>query len=91
VARVRARPGHVGFMVNKVVLRQVFFEFFGFPLPVRIPQIAPQSLSSFIIWGCHNRPNSGRSIKWTQSHRMKKIKNNKKTPDKVQKTERVMQ
>jgi hypothetical protein len=28
-ARVRARSGHVGFVVEKVALRQVFSEYFG--------------------------------------------------------------
>jgi hypothetical protein len=44
-----------------------------FPLQIRIPPIAPQSPSS-IIWGWYNRPKSGRSTKWTQSHPMKKKK-----------------
>jgi hypothetical protein len=30
-ARVRARSGHVGFVVDKVTLGQVFSEYFGFP------------------------------------------------------------
>jgi hypothetical protein len=30
-ARVRYQVGHVGFVVEKVALRQVFFEHFGFP------------------------------------------------------------
>jgi hypothetical protein len=41
----------VGFVVDKMVLGQVFSEYFGFPLPIFIPPIAPQSPSS-IIWGC---------------------------------------
>jgi hypothetical protein len=45
----------VGFVVNKVALRQVFSEYFGFPLPIFIPLTAPQSTSS-IIWGWCNRP-----------------------------------
>jgi hypothetical protein len=49
-----------------------------FPLPIRIPPIAPLSPSS-IIWGWHNRPNSGRSTKWTQSHPMRKIIKNNNT------------
>jgi hypothetical protein len=43
-----------------------------FPLPIRITPITPQSSES-IIWGRYNRPNSGRSTKWTLSHRMRKI------------------
>jgi hypothetical protein len=48
-------------------------------LPIRIPPIVPQSSSSLssIIWGWHNRPNSGHSTKWTKSHPMRKIKSNK--------------
>jgi hypothetical protein len=30
-ARVRVRAEHVGFVVDKVALGQVFFEYFGFP------------------------------------------------------------
>jgi hypothetical protein len=43
-----------------------------FPLPIFIPQIAPQSLSS-IIWGWYNSPKSCRSTMWTQSHHMRNI------------------
>jgi hypothetical protein len=45
----------VGFVVDKVALGQVFSEYFGFPLPIFIPPIAPQSPSS-IIWGLYKRP-----------------------------------
>jgi hypothetical protein len=30
-ARVRVRAGHVGFVVDKAALGQVFSEYFGFP------------------------------------------------------------
>jgi hypothetical protein len=40
------------------------------PLPICILLIAPQSSSS-VIWCCYNGPNSGCSIKWTQSHPMR--------------------
>jgi hypothetical protein len=53
-----------------------FLRLLRFPLPIRIPQIAPQSPSS-IIWGWYNRPNSGRSTKWTQFHPMKGEKKRK--------------
>jgi hypothetical protein len=43
-----------------------------FPLPIRIPPIAPQPSS--IICGWYNRPNCGRSTKWTQSHPMREKK-----------------
>jgi hypothetical protein len=45
----------VGFVVDKVALGWVFSEYFGFPQPIFIPSIAPQSPSS-IIWGWYNRP-----------------------------------
>jgi hypothetical protein len=47
--------GHVGFVVDKVALGQVFSEYFGFPMPIFIPPISPQSPLS-IIWGWYNRP-----------------------------------
>jgi hypothetical protein len=47
--------GHVGFVVDKVALGQVFSEYFGFPCQSSFHQIAPQSSSS-IIWGLYNRP-----------------------------------
>jgi hypothetical protein len=34
------------FVVDKVAMGQVFSEYFGFPLPIFIPPITPQSLSS---------------------------------------------
>jgi hypothetical protein len=50
-----------------------FLQVLQFPLPIRIPPIAPQSLS--IICGWYKRPNRGCSTKWTQSNPMRKIKN----------------
>jgi hypothetical protein len=41
--------GQVGFFVDKVALRQVFSEYFGFPYQSTFHQIAPQSPSP-IIW-----------------------------------------
>jgi hypothetical protein len=38
-ARVRARSGHVGFVVDKVALGQVFSEYFGFPCQSSFYQI----------------------------------------------------
>jgi hypothetical protein len=67
------RPGfepgsdHVGFVVDKVALGQVFLQVLRFPLSIFIPPIAPQSPSS-IIRGWYSRPNTGRPTKWTQSH-----------------------
>jgi hypothetical protein len=51
------------FVVDKVALGQVSSEHFGFPLPVFILSIYPQTPSP-IIWGWYNRPvSSGRSVK----------------------------
>jgi hypothetical protein len=41
--------GHVGFVVDNVALGAGFLRVLRFPLPIFIPPIAPQSLSS-IIW-----------------------------------------
>jgi hypothetical protein len=38
-AQVLNRTGHVGFVVDKVALRQVFSEYFGFPCPSSFHQI----------------------------------------------------
>jgi hypothetical protein len=48
----------------------------GFLRVLRFPRpTAPQSSSSSsVIWGSYNRPNSGLSTKWTQSHPMRKKK-----------------
>jgi hypothetical protein len=37
--------GQVGFMVDKVALGQVLFEYFRFPLPIFIPPNSPSSQS----------------------------------------------
>jgi hypothetical protein len=60
-ARVRARSGHVGFVVEKVALGQVFSEYFGFP--------ANHSTNFTVIIftrGRYNRPIGGRRAEWTQ-------------------------
>jgi hypothetical protein len=38
-ARIRAWSGHVGFVVDKVALGQVFSEYFGFPCQLSFQQI----------------------------------------------------
>jgi hypothetical protein len=38
-ARIRPRSGHVGFVVDKVALGQVFSEYFGFPCQSSLHQI----------------------------------------------------
>jgi hypothetical protein len=65
----------VGFVVDKVALGQVFSEYFGFPLSIFIPPIAPQSASP--TTGPGTVASSGRSTKWTQSH-ITKNENKKK-------------
>jgi hypothetical protein len=51
----KPESGHVGFVVNKVALGQVFSEYFCLPLPIFIPPIALHSQSS-INWGLYSRP-----------------------------------
>jgi hypothetical protein len=41
--------------MDKVALGQVFSEYFGSPLQIFIPPIAPQSPLS-IVWSLYNRP-----------------------------------
>jgi hypothetical protein len=45
-------------VVDKALLGQVFFQYFGFPLPIILP-IAPHSSSSIIIRGWYNKVSSG--------------------------------
>jgi hypothetical protein len=49
-----------------------FLRLLCFPLSIHIPPIAPYSSLS-ITRGWYSRPNSGRYIKWTQSHSTLKI------------------
>jgi hypothetical protein len=62
VARVRARAGHVVFVVDKVALGQVLSEYYGF--------LANQGSTNFSIIiinrGWHNMPIGGLSAEWTQ-------------------------
>jgi hypothetical protein len=52
---------HVGFVMDKVALEQVFSEYFG----CRANDSTNFSII-IIIWGWHNRPIGGRSAEWTQ-------------------------
>jgi hypothetical protein len=69
-ARVRARVKSCGICGGQRGTGAGFLRVLKFPLPIRIPPIAPQSSS--VIWGWYSMPNSGRSTKWTQSHPMRK-------------------
>jgi hypothetical protein len=71
-ARVRAQARSCGICAGQSGTAVGFLRVLRFPLPIRIPPIAPQSSSS-VIWGWYNRPNSGSSTKWTQSHPMRII------------------
>jgi hypothetical protein len=55
------RSGYVGCVVDKVALGRGFLRL----LTILVPENAPYSS---VIWGWYNRPISGRSTKWTQSH-----------------------
>jgi hypothetical protein len=59
------RSDDVGSVVDKVALGQVFLLVLRFPMPVLIPPNAPYSS---VIRDWYNRPISGQSTKWTQSH-----------------------
>jgi hypothetical protein len=72
VARARARVRSCGICGGQSDAGAGFLRVLRFPLPPRIPPIAPQSPST--IWGWYSRPNSGRSTKWTQSHPTRKKK-----------------
>jgi hypothetical protein len=52
--------GHVGFVVDKVALGQVFSEYFGFPRQFEFHRLLHHH---HVIWGWYNRPDSGRSTK----------------------------
>jgi hypothetical protein len=60
-ARVRAWSGHVGFVVDKVALRQVFSEYFGFPCQSSFHQIHILIISR----GRYNRSIGARRAEWT--------------------------
>jgi hypothetical protein len=71
--RFQVRP--CGIYGGQSGTRAGFLRVIRFPLPIRILPTAPHSSSS-VIRGWYNRKNSGRRIKWTQSHptsRNKKI------------------
>jgi hypothetical protein len=73
-ARVRARVRSYEICGRQSGTGAGFLRVLQFPFPIRIPPIGPQSSSSSVIWGWYNRPNSGRSTKWTQSHPTRKNK-----------------
>jgi hypothetical protein len=61
----------MGFVVDKVALWHVFSEYFRFPCQFSFHRLFHNHLSSGTGT---NRPNSGHSLKWTQSQSMEKIK-----------------
>jgi hypothetical protein len=61
---VRARVRHMGFVVNKVALGQVFSEYFGFPCNFSFHLL----LHSHLHPGLVQWASSGQYSKWTQSH-----------------------
>jgi hypothetical protein len=60
----------MGVVVDKVALGQVFSEYFGFPPPIFIPPISPQSPSP-IIRGWYNRPVVA-AVPEVSQHKLKK-------------------
>jgi hypothetical protein len=76
-AQVRTQVWSCGICGRQSGTGAGFHRVLRFPLPIFIPPTAPQSSSS-IIWGWYNRPYSGRSTKWTQSHPTKNNNKNKK-------------
>jgi hypothetical protein len=52
----------VGFVVDKVALRQVFSEYFGSPAS----HLSINFSIIIITWGWHNMSIGGRSDEWTQ-------------------------
>jgi hypothetical protein len=70
-ARVRARIKSCAICGGQSGIEVGFFRVLRFPLPIRIPPIAPQPS---IIQGWYNRPISGRCTKWTQSRPMRRKK-----------------
>jgi hypothetical protein len=66
---VRRRPGfgpksgHVAFVMNKVALEQVYFEYSSFPCQFSFPPNAPYSS---ISQDWYSRPNGGQRTQWTQ-------------------------
>jgi hypothetical protein len=69
------QPGSCGICGGQSGTGTGFDRVLRFPLPIFISPIVQQSSSSSTIWGWYNRPNSGHSTKWTQSHTIwKKIR-----------------
>jgi hypothetical protein len=57
------RSVHLGFVADTVVLRQVFFKYIGFSLPIVVPVNVP--FPSSLSPGCYNGPARGPN---TESH-----------------------
>jgi hypothetical protein len=73
-AQVRAQIRSCGICGERSGTGVGFLRVLRFPLPILIPPTALHSSSS-IFQGWYNRPISGRSIKWTQSHPNPRKKN----------------
>jgi hypothetical protein len=78
-AWVRSWVGSCGICGGQSGTEGGFLHVLRSPLPIFIPLIPQQSLSS-IIWGWYNRPVVACSTKWTQSY---PTNNNKKTEKKT--------
>jgi hypothetical protein len=59
--------------MDKIGIAADFLRVLRFPLPIVIPPTTLQSSSTIRCW--YNRPNSGRSTKWTRSHPTPRKKN----------------
>jgi hypothetical protein len=66
-ARVRTQLRSCGICSGQSGAGEGYLRVFRFPLPILIPSAAPH-LSSSTLRSWYNRPNIGRSTKWTQSH-----------------------
>jgi hypothetical protein len=72
-----SRSDHVGFVVDKVALRQIFSEYLGFPCQFSFHNYTILIIIIIILnitRGWYSRPSSGRSTKRIRSHPIPLIK-----------------